>query len=494
MRVVISDANDTRLDVLLVFLFSNEPDRSFPELSAQLPWLEAERGWRDFRAEKNELALFYGPENAAVCRVLAVGLGERDKFTLEVLRQAAGAALRKARDLRLKQAALWVGQLLALGQDGEAILEETVLGGLLGLYTFDAYRSKAPENQQLEELIVCRQGALPEALQAAVRRAEHTARGICLARNLSNTPANVLTPAAMEAEAKALAGRHGFKCRSLDEQALREQGLGAFVSVLQGSEVGGRLVLLEYAPDGLENQPPLALVGKGVTFDTGGISLKPAAGMHRMKSDMAGAAAVMGAMEIIGCEKVQRRVIGLLACAENMPDGKATRPGDVVTTLSGKTVEITNTDAEGRLVLCDSIAYAQKHFQPDCLVDIATLTGACVVALGEKTAGLFTEDAQIEEIGRSAGERLGEPFWPMPLWDSFFEAMKSDTADMVNAGAREGGAVNAALFLKQFVEPGVRWAHLDIAGPARLDKGSATCIPGSTGFGVRTLFDLARKL
>ena len=501
MNITFADIADrtSRLDAAIVFIFKDELGRAFPRpLADNFPWLESLPAWLDFKGDKDDCAVFYAPpdalKDAPVSRILAMGLGERGKFDLQTLRLAAGAALRKARALRLKKVGYVYAHLLTLSNDTESVLEEAVLGGLLGLYTCDAYRSKTPETGKISELAMLGGGRLPEPWLAAVRRAESAAAGIALARDLANAPANILTPEAMEAKAWALGQQHDFKCSVLDEAALRREGFGAFVSVLQGSPQGGRLIILEHAPQGLENQAPLVLLGKGITFDTGGISIKPAAGMHRMKSDMAGAAAVMGAMDAIGRERLPRRVIGMLACAENMPDGAATRPGDVITCLNGKTVEITNTDAEGRLVLCDSLAYAQREFKPAAIVDIATLTGACVVALGENVAGLFTEDAELERLIREHGERAGERFWPLPLWDSYFEAMKSDVADMVNAGAREGGAINAGLFLKQFVEPGLRWAHLDIAGPAFLSAGNAVRLPGATGFGVRTLFDLARRV
>ncbi len=497
MKVNIADSGrrTERPDALAVFVFKDELAREFPRaLAEKLPWLENMPGWLDFKGSKDDCAVFYGPKDAAAARVIALGLGEKDKFNLEALRCAAGTALRKIRSLRLKRAGYLYANLLSIPGDTANILEEAVLGGLLGLYTYDQYRSKNPDAFDVAELLITGGGHMPETWRAAVRRAENTAAGISLTRDLANAPSNILTPKGMEAEARALAQRHGFTCSVLDEDALREKGMGAFVSVLQGSAEGGRLIILEHAPQGLENQTPLVFIGKGITFDTGGISLKPAAGMHRMKSDMAGAAAVMGALEIIGREKTPRRIIGMLACAENMPGGKASRPGDVVTCLNGKTVEITNTDAEGRLVLCDSLVYAQKHFKPEIIVDIATLTGACVVALGENVAGLFTEDEALEKIIRAGGERSGDKFWPLPLWDSYFEAMKSEVADMVNAGAREGGAINAGLFLKQFIEPGLRWAHLDIAGPAFLSAGTPLRIPGATGFGVRALLDLAGKV
>ena len=331
----------SRLDAAIVFMFKDELGRVFSRaLSDALPWLEALPGWLDFKGAEDECAVFYAPEEAQVARVIVMGLGDRDKFKPETLRLAAGAALRKVRAMRLKKAGYVYAQLLSLSGDTESVLEEAVLGGLLGLYTCDGYRSQKPDAFKVTDLAILGGGHLPEAWRAAVRRAESTAAGVALARDLANAPANVLTPLAMHQAAEGLARRHDFKCSVLDADELREQGFGAFVAVLQGSAAGGRLVVLEHAPQGLEEQAPLVLVGKGITFDTGGISLKPAAGMHRMKSDMSGAAAVMGALEIIGRERTPRRVIGLLACAENMPDGAATRPGDVVTCLNGKTVEI----------------------------------------------------------------------------------------------------------------------------------------------------------
>ena len=249
---------------------------------------------------------------------------------------------------------------------------------------------------------------------------------------------------------------------------------------------------LEHAPKGHEQDKPLILVGKGITFDSGGISLKPAANMQQMKCDMTGAAAVLAAIAALAEEDAPRRVIGLLACAENMPDGKATRPGDVVRAASGDTVEITNTDAEGRLVLCDALAYAQKHWTPAAMVDIATLTGACAVALGTELAGLFCDDADLAERISAAGGVGGENYWPLPLWQPYAEQLKSEVADICHTGPREGGAINAALFLKHFVREGVRWAHLDIAGVDWNAKKTPLCPVGASGFGARTLLELAR--
>lgn len=268
--------------------------------------------------------------------------------------------------------------------------------------------------------------------------------------------------------------------------------MGALLAVGQGSARPPRLVVLEHAPEGHEQDKPLILVGKGITFDSGGISLKPAANMQQMKCDMTGAADVLAAIATLAEEDAPRRVIGLLACAENMPDGRATRPGDVVRSAGGDTVEITNTDAEGRLVLCDALAYAQKQWTPAAMVDIATLTGACAVALGTELAGLFCDDTDLAERIRAAGGVGGENYWRLPLWQPYAEQLKSEVADICHTGPREGGAINAALFLKHFVREGVRWAHLDIAGVDWNAKKSPLCPVGASGFGARTLLELAR--
>ena len=260
----------------------------------------------------------------------------------------------------------------------------------------------------------------------------------------------------------------------------------------QGSARPPRLIVLEHAPEGHEQEKPLVLVGKGITFDTGGICLKPAANMHAMKGDMSGAAAVLATLVACAGDELPRRVVGIMACAENMPGGNAMRPGDVVRAASGDTVEIQNTDAEGRLALCDALDYAQKQWTPAAVVDIATLTGACAVALGTQVAGLFCDDDALAEHIRAAGAVGGENYWPLPLWKGYEDNLKSEVADICHMGPREGGAIHAALFLKHFVREGVRWAHLDIAGVDWATKKTALCPVGSTGFGARTLLELAR--
>ena len=309
-----------------------------------------------------------------------------------------------------------------------------------------------------------------------------------LARDLATTPSNLLYPQALAEKAQELSRDAGFVCSVLDEEALEREGMGCLLAVGQGSRRPPRLVVVEHAPKGHEQDKPLILVGKGITFDSGGISLKPAAHMYQMKSDMTGAATVLATVTALAREGAPRRVIGLLTCAENMPDGGAVRPGDVVRAANGDTVEIQNTDAEGRLALCD----AQKTWTPAAVVDIATLTGARAVALGTGLAGLFCDDADLAERIRAAGGACGEDFWPLPLWQPYAEQLKSQVADICHIGPREGGAINAALFLRHFVQEGVRWAHLDIAGVDWAAKTTPLCPEGPTAFGARTLLELAR--
>lgn len=489
-----------RAEAVIVFAFKGEPLAEMEkELTDASPWLAIAPAVRDFRAGVDEVAVFHGPPAFDLPRVVAVGLGKREECTLERIRLAAAAGMRRCRDLHVENVgfvASQFGRIAPKGHDAARMAEEAVCAAMLGLYRYDRFRTvqdddKAQDPRWLALLFT--EKDVPDDLHAAARKGEAAAVGVAFARDLVNGPANVVTPAHIASEAEALGRRHGFRVEVLHRDALAAMGMGAFASVFRGAEEEAKLVVIEHAPAGTENQKPLVFVGKGVTFDTGGISLKPAAKMHEMKSDMAGAAAILGMFAALGEREVPRRVVGVLPCTENMPDGRATRPGDVVTTLSGKTVEILNTDAEGRLLLCDALTYAQRQWQPEVLVDLATLTGACVVALGTEVAAVFCDDAPLSDAIRGKGDTVGDLFWPLPLWKAYAENLKSEVADLANVGPREGGAVNAALFLRQFVEDGVRWAHLDIAGPAFTAKKTSLCPGGATGFAVRTLLELVRE-
>jgi leucyl aminopeptidase len=333
-----------------------------------------------------------------------------------------------------------------------------------------------------------------EDLVAPVREGawagEQIAAAVKWARDLVNQPANYATPSVLADEARRMAKSHGLKFQALGPADMRSLGMGALLGVAQGSDQEPRFIILEHNPRG-EDTPPIVLIGKGLTFDSGGISIKPSDGMEKMKDDMGGGAAVFGAMQVIAALKVPRRVIGLVPATENLPSGSAYKPGDVLKALTGKTIEVISTDAEGRLILADALGYAQRY-QPLAAIDLATLTGACVVALGIQAAGLFCNDDSLAARIEAAGKATGEKVWRMPLWEEYAKLIKSDVADMKNSGGRWGGAITAALFLSKFAEK-MPWAHLDIAGPALIDEEEVPYQPkGATGYGVRLLVQMVR--
>ncbi|MEZ7004221.1 leucyl aminopeptidase [Streptomyces sp. AD55] len=424
--------------------------------------------------------------------VVAVGLGSEPEdgegWDAEALRQAAGSAARALAGSKKAAFAL----PLAEAADTGAVAE----GVLLGAYSFDAYKDRGEDARgkkkgkgPLAEAALL--GAKPRdnAHRAAVERATAVAEELNRARDLINTPPNDLDPEAFAAIAQAAAKEHGIKVQVLDEKALAKGGYGGILGVGAGSAAGPRLVKLSYTPSGATKT--LAFVGKGITYDSGGISLKPAGHNETMKCDMSGAAAVFAAVVAAARLGLGVNVTGWLALAENMPSGSATRPGDVLRMYSGKTVEVLNTDAEGRLVLADAL-WAASEEEPDAIVDVATLTGAMMLALGNRTYGIMANDDAFRAAVHEAAEEVGEPAWPMPLPEHLRKGMDSPTADIANMGERMGGGLVAGLFLREFVGEGIAWAHLDIAGPAFNEGGPFGYTPkGGTGSAVRTLVRLA---
>ncbi|HWP18631.1 MAG TPA: leucyl aminopeptidase [Burkholderiaceae bacterium] len=341
-------------------------------------------------------------------------------------------------------------------------------------YVYRHTKPSAPKAPSLAKVTVMGDKGEARAVQQGLARGNAIAAGVTLARELANRPGNHCTPTVLAEEARGLARTHGIKVEVLDRKAVEKLGMGAFLAVAQGSEEPLRFIVLRYDGAG-KNRAPVVLVGKGITFDTGGISIKPAAEMDEMKFDMGGAASVLGTFRAIAELKPKLNLVGLIPACENMPDGRAVKPGDVVTSMSGQTIEILNTDAEGRLILCDALSYAER-FKPAAVIDIATLTGACVIALGHHRSGLFSSNDELAEALQASGERALDPCWRMPLDDEYEEALKSNFADVANVGGRAGGAITAAMFLRKFAGK-YRWAHLDIAGTAW--KGGAA--KGATG-------------
>ena len=465
-----------------------------PELDKAAPWLAVAPALRDFKPKEGALALLHGHPELAVPRVLALGLGKREEASPERLRKAIASGVQHCRRLGLRSILLPEPQLARLPGGRERLVEECVCAALLALYRFDALK-KPPQDEPPapEWLALGFDGqSVPDGSQAAARRGENAAWAVGLARDLANMPGNLLSPALLAGRAAELAEECGLSCTVLDEDGLAREGLDCLRAVGQGSSRPPRLAVLEYAPTGHEQEKPLILVGKGITFDSGGLCLKPAANMNQMKCDMSGAAAVLAALAALAREGAPRRVIGLLACAENMPDGGAFLPGDVFTAANGDSVEIVNTDAEGRLALCDALAWAQKQWTPAAIIDIATLTGACAVALGTGLAGLFCDDEDLAERINAAGAAVGENYWRLPLWQPYAEQLKSEVADIKHTAGREGGAITAALFLRHFLHEGELWAHLDIAGVDWNARTTPLCPEGASGFGARTLLELAR--
>lgn len=498
-----------RADCVLAFALEKDPPAAYaPVLWQRAPWLEISPGLRDFSGKRDEQAILYGHPDLPLSRVLLSGLGDREKCSLNVFRAAVARAVQFCRSRSYGAIGLPVEVLdhlvsLGLADSRETLVREAAAAALLALHKTEGYRSAAGKEEDDSPAdprsfaFLFTEGHTPDPAHRAARQGEAEALGVILARDLANGPANLITPDIMAAKAQKLSKIHGFSCTVLDAEQIREQGMGALWAVARGARAEPRFIVLEHCPKGKERDHPVVVAGKGVTFDSGGISLKPAAKMWEMKSDMGGAAAVLGLFAAIGTlpdAEDLPRTIGLIPAAENMPGGDATRPGDVITTLSGKTVEILNTDAEGRLLLCDALSYAQRQWTPAVLLDIATLTGACVVALGDYGSGLFTDDKVLRHAILDAAENTGDLFWPLPLWDDYDSNLKSDVADMTNTGAREGGAINAALFLRRFIDKGTRWAHLDIAGPGWIAKSSPLLpVAGGTGVGVRLLCRLLRN-
>jgi leucyl aminopeptidase len=435
-----------------------------------------------FKGQKGKTCLLFSPA-AGFTRVVFIGLGKRAEVTASVAEEAGGAIASA-----LSQEATAAVSAEGLRSEDAAHL---AFGAALRAYRFDRYRTKekAEDKPKLAGLTILVDDA-PKA-KAAYAPLQAVAEGVFLSRDLVSEPPNVLNPTEMAERCKALT-KLGVKVEILGPKELDKLGFGALMGVAQGSAQEPRVVIMQWNGAGKgKPRKPLAFVGKGVTFDTGGISIKPAGGMEDMKWDMAGAGAVIGLMAALAGRKAKADVVGLVGLVENMPSGTAQRPGDVVTTYSGQTVEVLNTDAEGRLVLADLLWYAQEKFDPAFMIDLATLTGAIIVALGQEHAGLFSNDDELAQKLSAAGLATGEKAWRMPLGDAYDKAIKSDIADMKNIGGRQGGAVVAAQFIQRFVN-NKPWVHLDIAGVAWSSKDTAITPKGATAYGVRLLDRLVR--
>jgi leucyl aminopeptidase len=442
---------------------------------------------REFTGKRRQILLLHTGGNLPCERLLLLGLGKGKAPERETLRLAAAVAAKYLAERNITDG------LLALPEDipaGLSLAEKAhtlIEGFTLASYRFDRYRSEKDRNQSppLKSLqLLVSQKSMVSSVESAVRDAQYLCRGVALARDLVNEPGNVKSPDYLALKAREMAREHGLECTVLEKRELEKEGMGALLGVAQGSVREPRLIVLQYR-GGAEDALPIALVGKGVVFDSGGISLKPGEKMDQMKMDMAGAAAVLGTFQAVALLKIPINLVGVIPAVENMPSGTAIRPGDILTSLSGRTIEVLNTDAEGRLILADALTYV-KRFEPRVVIDLATLTGACIIALGHHaTAILGNHTGLIRQLIHS-GEQTGEKLWQLPLWEDYGEQIKSEIADIKNVGGRPAGTITAAAFLQKFVE-NARWAHLDIAGTAWEENGCGYRPKGATGVGVRLL-------
>jgi len=398
-------------------------------------------------------------------RVLLVGLGRERDYNESAHRLALAAAVRALRTTGASEATICLTDVALKRRDTAWKVEQAVLAVSEGTYRFDRLKSKPPESKRALRKVTLHVPKRTEIAEGetAMERGQAIADGMAFAKDLGNLPGNVCTPTYLAEQAQDMGRRNGIRVEVLEQKDIEKLGMGAFLAVARGSRQPPKLIVLEYQ-GGKRDAPPVALVGKGITFDTGGISIKPAAEMDEMKFDMCGAASVLGTMRAIAQMKLPMNVVGVIPTTENMPGGNAIKPGDIVTTMSGQTVEILNTDAEGRLILCDALTYVEK-FKPSAVVDIATLTGAMVIALGHVATGLFANSDPLARELLQAGETAWDRAWHLPLWDDYQEALKSNFADIPNIGSRAGGSITAACFLSRFTKA-YPWAHLDIAGTA----------------------------
>ena len=445
----------------------------------------------DINGELGEIGILYSRGEIPAKRILIVGLGKKENLSLEVIRTAAGAVIKRARDLNASEVATIVHGAGEGAYDVSDATQATIEGSLLALYRYDAPKIRETPVKQINALkIVEFDESKIDSIKQGITVGKAVVDGVYLARNLVNNPPNIATPKYIASIAKTIATKYDMELTIGDRKWAETYRMGAFLAVAQGAGEEPQFIVLEHNGK-RKDLETVVLVGKGITFDSGGISLKKVKGMESMKSDMAGAAAVLGAMNAIGELNLPLRIIGIMPCTENKPDGRAYLPSDVITASNGRTIEIISTDAEGRMILADGLVYASR-FNPHAVIDLATLTGACVIALGRGvSAGLFGNDDGLVEKLRRCGEIVNERVWPLPLFEDYRRTIDSKVADIKNAGGRYGGVGTSAAFLREFIE--YNWAHIDMAGMAMTEKESYYTPSGATGYGVRLLVELLRS-
>jgi len=495
VKVVTGDITEIEADASIVNLFEGvgQPggatgavDRALDGAISRL----IESG--EIKGKLGDVALIHTLGRMRTARVVVAGLGKQPEFDLDKVRQVVAEACRFLRKKGARRVATITHGAGVGGIEPEQSARAIAEGAILGLYTFRKHITRDPETSDLEELLVVeRDESRVGQLERGCRYGTIVSEAANMARDMINEPANYMTPSNMAEAARQMSADYGLECTVLEREQMRELGMGALLGVAQGSHQEPRFIVLHYRGDP-GSQKAIGLVGKGITFDSGGISIKPSEGMAEMKGDMAGGATVMAALSGIARLKPRVNVTALVPATENLPGGAALKPGDVVKAMNGKSVEVVNTDAEGRLILADALCYARRlGLSP--LVDVATLTNACRIALGKVCTGAFTNNQELVEKVIKAGQEAGERVWQMPMYEEYKEQNKSDVADIKNTGGRFGGAITAAQFLGEFVED-TPWVHLDIAGTAESDKEKGYLVKGATGVGVRTLVGLTLAL
>jgi leucyl aminopeptidase len=478
-------------ELLLLFTFESPELLEGPIQNVDLEWkgfISTLMKQGDFKGELFEVCLFYTQGTLPAKRVVLTGLGKKEEFDLEKWRGAASKAGQFVRNSGVKQ---FVFPIKKWESFSEAELAESfVTGVLLGVYQFNEFKTLERDKiKEISEGILLGEGDEEiKLIEDGLRTGEIISEAVYMARDLVNGPSNEVTPTVLAEKAQQIAKEHGMEIQVFEVSQAEAMGMGAFVAVAKGSQEPGKFIVLEYNKGkGLDT---IALVGKGITFDSGGISIKPSENMDRMKDDMSGTATVMATLHAASKLHLPFHLVGVMPATENLPSGKAYKPGDILKTLSGQTVEVISTDAEGRLILSDALTYSLRY-QPKAIIDLATLTGACVIALGDFVIGLFGNDRSLLKKIEEASTKTGEKVWELPLWEEYFEYLKSDVADFRNVGTRAAGAIIGGIFLSKFVEK-IPWVHLDIAGPASIEKERPYVPRGGTGVGVRLLLQLLR--
>ncbi|MFA6455722.1 MAG: leucyl aminopeptidase [Bacteroidota bacterium] len=493
ITAVSTPINSIAADLHIAFIFQDE--KLFKKQSAGIigqfgTAAETALSAKDFTGKESETVLIYS-NSKKTPRLFLIGVGEAKKFSLEKLRRAVATGAKKGKSLKAATLALSIPDVdVILPESIEEVAAAMAEASLLSVYKYDKYLTKEKNGKAISKIVFSAASSFHREINAGLSTGKAVAEATIHARDLTNAPGSELYPETLAHDAQQAGKRYGFSVRVFEKKKIQQLGMGGVISVSKGSEKDPRFVTMEYGKQ-FRKKGTIVLVGKGVTFDTGGISIKPSAGMAEMKMDMGGAAAVIGTMQAVAQLKLQRHVIGLVPSVENMPSGSAVKPGDIIRHYNGKTSEVDNTDAEGRLILADALSYAET-FKPKLVIDLATLTGACVVALGHYATGMMGNDQDAMDALKTAGDRSYDRVWQLPMYDEYEKLIKSDVADVKNVGGRWAGAITAGWFLKKFIG-NYQWVHLDIAGTAMQEEHQEYIPRGGSGAGVRLLVEFLRN-